>query len=115
MHDIASPEKRCLQKLLAEAIDLRLANFVSLHIEEDNWQTRNCVPPGPSGSSSMGNIVTVKSPILLPLYERKCANHNDSFISSQFQLATEKKSTLFGSISVSARFAKSRLIVEQFP
>ena len=39
----------------------------------------------------MGNIVTVKSPILLPLYERKCANYDDSFIRSQFQLATEKK------------------------
>jgi hypothetical protein len=39
----------------------------------------------------MVNIVTVKSPILLPLYERKCANYDDSFISSQFQLATEKK------------------------
>ena len=43
----------------------------------------------------MVNIVTVKSPILLPLYERKCANYDDSFISSQFQLATEKKKALY--------------------
>ena len=55
----------------------------------------------------MVNIVTVKSPILLPLYERKCANYDDSFIRSQFQLATEKKSTLFGSISVSNSLLKA--------
>ena len=63
----------------------------------------------------MVNIVTVKSPILLPLYERKCANYDDSFISSQFQLATEnKKHFIWKNLGVE-QFAKSRLIVEQFP